>query len=152
MTEVLWALRLCSHNFNVLRCGFDLGFACTVNCQPFSHSSVSSLRCLSVSIFFLTLQLLLYPILQSSCNPLVLILQAVAMEIIVISQIQCCKHCRRQWKRWLANRYSEDTEGSLKELFLTLSFGVFCPLSIFLGFQCVWVLFLFFIFKVYFLY
>lgn len=43
----------------------------------------------------------------------------------------------------VGNRYSEDTEGSLKELFLTLSFGVFCSLSIFLGFQCVWVLFLF---------
>lgn len=28
-------------------------------------------------------------------------------------------------------RYSEDMEGSLEELFLTLSFGVFCPLSIF---------------------
>lgn len=64
-----------------------------------AHFSLSSLSCLRVSIFFLTLQLLLYHLLQSRYNPVVLILQAVAMEITVISQYQCCKHCRRQWKK-----------------------------------------------------
>lgn len=90
-----------SHNFNGLTHGFDLGLTCTINSLS-AHFSLSSLRCLSVSIFFLTLQLLLSPLLQSSCNPVDLILQAVAMEIMVISQFQCCKHCRRQWKRWLS--------------------------------------------------
>lgn len=91
----------CSHNFNGCTHGFYLRLTCTINSLS-AHFSLSSLRCLSVSIFFLTLQLLLYPILQSSYNPVDLILQAVAMEIMVISQFQCCKHCRRQWKRWLA--------------------------------------------------
>lgn len=91
----------CSHNFNGCTHGFDLGLTCMINSLS-AHFSFSSLRCLSVSIFFLTLQLLLYPLLQSSYNPVDLILQAVAMEIMVISQFQCCKHCGRQWKRWLA--------------------------------------------------
>lgn len=91
----------CSHNFNGCAHGFDLGLTCMINSLS-AHFSLSSLRCLSVSIFFLTLQLLLYPLLQSSYNPVDLILQAVAMEIMVISQFQCCKHCGRQWKRWLA--------------------------------------------------
>lgn len=70
---------------------------------------------------------------------MVLILQAVAMEIMVISQFQCCRHCRKQWERWLArDRYSEDVGYSSEELLLNLFFWEgFCPLSIIVSFQCV---------------
>lgn len=91
----------CSHSFNGLGHGFDPGLTCTTNSLS-AHFFLSLLRCLSVSIFFLALQLLLHPLLQSSYNPVDLILQAVAMEIMVISLFQCYKHCGRQQKRWLA--------------------------------------------------
>lgn len=117
----------CSHNFNGLRHGFDLGLTCMVNYLS-AHFSISSLWCLSVSIFFLILQLLLYPLLQSSYNPVVLILQAVAMEIMVISRFKCCKHCRRQCKRWLARVTARMWGDSSEELFLNLFFRGVLPL------------------------
>lgn len=123
----------CSHNFNGLRHGFDLGLTRMINYLS-AHFSLSSLWCLSISIFFLIFQLLLYPLLQSSYNPVALILQAVAMEIMVISRFKCCKHCRRQCKRWLARDTARG--GTVqKSGFWTCFLGGFCPFSI-VYFRC----------------
>lgn len=143
----------CSHNFNGLRHGFDLGLTRMINYLS-AHFSLSSLWCLSISILFLVLQLLLYPLLQSSYNLVVLILQAVAMEIMVISRFKCCKHCRGQCKRWLARDTVRGGDSS-EEWFLNLFFRGVLPILYCVFSVCTCILFfsafLFFFFNVIFL-